>query len=219
MGAQCAYHRLDHYLLDICSYPSPKPCIVMWQVQATINCLWNVCVCVYAKSLQLCLILCDPMDCIACQAPLSVEFSRQDYWSRLPRSPLGDIPNSGVEPRRQLLCLLHWQLGSLPLASPGSNSLWNQFSHFSRLDVPNSLQPYGLQHARLSRPSPTPGACSMSIESVMPINHLNLCRPLLLLPFPASGSLLMSQFFTSGGQSIGASASASVLPMNIWDFL
>ena len=119
MGAQCAYHRLDHYLLDICSYPSPKPCIVMWQVQATINCLWNVCVCVYAKSLQLCLILCDPMDCIACQAPLSVEFSRQDYWSRLPRSPLGDIPNSGVEPRRQLLCLLHWQLGSLPLAPPG----------------------------------------------------------------------------------------------------
>ena len=55
----------------------------------------------------------------------------------------------------------------------------------------------------------------MSIESVMPINHLNLCRPLLLLPFPASGSLLMSQFFTSGGQSISASASASVLPVNI----
>ena len=56
----------------------------------------------------------------------------------------------------------------------------------------------------------------MSIESVMPSNHLILCHPLLLLPsiFPASGSFPMSQFFTSGGQSIGVSASASVLPMN-----
>ena len=55
----------------------------------------------------------------------------------------------------------------------------------------------------------------MSIESVMSPNHLILCRPLLLPPstFPASGSFPMSQFFASGGQSIGASA--SVLPMNI----
>ena len=52
----------------------------------------------------------------------------------------------------------------------------------------------------------------MSIELVMPSNHLILCRPLLL---PASGSFLMSQLFASGGQSIGASASSSVLPMNI----
>ena len=57
----------------------------------------------------------------------------------------------------------------------------------------------------------------MSIESVMPSSHLILGCPLLLLPssFPASGSFPMSQFFTSSGQSIGASASASVLPMNI----
>ena len=57
----------------------------------------------------------------------------------------------------------------------------------------------------------------MSIASVMPSSHLILCRPLLLLPsiFPASGSFPMSQFFTSGGQSIGVSASASVLPVNI----
>ena len=54
----------------------------------------------------------------------------------------------------------------------------------------------------------------MSIESVMPFNHLNLCHPLLLLPliFP-SIKVYLSQFFTSGGQSIGASA--TVLPMNI----
>ena len=57
----------------------------------------------------------------------------------------------------------------------------------------------------------------VSIESVMPSNHLILCHPLLLLSsvFPALGSFLMSWFFTSGGQSIGASASASVLPVNI----
>ena len=55
----------------------------------------------------------------------------------------------------------------------------------------------------------------MSIESVMPSNHLILCCPLLLSIFPALGSLLMSQLFASSGQSIGAPASASVLPMNI----
>ena len=59
----------------------------------------------------------------------------------------------------------------------------------------------------------------VSIESVMSSNHLVLCHPLLLLQsFPASGSFQMSQFFTSGGQSIGVSASASVLPVNIQDW-
>ena len=61
----------------------------------------------------------------------------------------------------------------------------------------------------------------MSIESVMPSNHLILCCSLLLLPclqsFLALGSFPISQFFASGSQSIGASASASVLPMNIQD--
>ena len=56
----------------------------------------------------------------------------------------------------------------------------------------------------------------MSIKSVMPSSHLILCCPLLLLPqsFPALGSFPMSQLFAWGGQSIGVSASASVLPMN-----
>ena len=63
----------------------------------------------------------------------------------------------------------------------------------------------------------------MSIESVMPSNHLILCHPLLLLPsiFPSirvSGSFPMSQFFASCGQSIGVSPSASVLPMNIQEW-
>ena len=60
-----------------------------------------------------------------------------------------------------------------------------QFSHSS---MSNSLRPHGLQHSRPPCPSPTPGVYShMSIESVMPSNHLILCRPLLLLPsiFPS----------------------------------
>ena len=60
----------------------------------------------------------------------------------------------------------------------------------------------------------------MSIESVMPSNHLILCSLLssCLQSFPASGSFPMNQFFASGGQSIGVSASASVLPMTIQDW-
>ena len=57
----------------------------------------------------------------------------------------------------------------------------------------------------------------VSIEAVMPSNHLILCSPFYSCPqsFPPSGSFLMSQLFTSGGQSIGASALSSVLPMGI----
>ena len=60
----------------------------------------------------------------------------------------------------------------------------------------------------------------MSIESVMPLNRLILYHPFLLLPSscPASGSFPLSQYFASGGQSIGVSASASVLPMNTQDW-
>ena len=59
----------------------------------------------------------------------------------------------------------------------------------------------------------------MSIESVMPSNHLILCWPLLPASiFSASGSFQISQFFTSGGQSTGVSASASALPMNTQDW-
>ena len=58
----------------------------------------------------------------------------------------------------------------------------------------------------------------MSVESVIPSNDLMLCRPLLLQSFPASGSFHVSQFFASGGQRIGVSASASVLTMNIKDW-
>ena len=67
-----------------------------------------------------------------------------------------------------------------------------------------------------SRSPPKP----MSIELVMPSNHLILCHPLLLLPsiFPSIRVFQMSQLFASGGQSIGVSASTSVLPMNTQDW-
>ena len=83
----------------------------------------------------------------------------------------------------------------------------------------NSLWPHGLQHARPLCPSPAPGVCSNSC----PLSQW--CHPTILSSvapffsclqfFPASGSFQMSQFFTSGGQSIGASASASVLPRQV----
>ena len=93
---------------------------------------------------------------------------------------------------------------------------------FIRSVVSNSLQPHGLQHARLPCPSPTPGVYSNSCplsqwchptisSSVVPFSS---CLP----SFPASESFQMSQFFASRGQSIGVSASTSVFPMNIQDW-
>ena len=94
--------------------------------------------------------------------------------------------------------------------------------HFSHPVMSDSLWPHGLQHTRLPCPSPTPRACSNSHPSSQ------WCHPTIsssvvpfssyLQSFPASGSFPMSQFFASGGQSIGASASASVLLMNIQDW-
>ena len=94
---------------------------------------------------------------------------------------------------------------------------------FSRWVMSDSLRPHEMQHIRLpwspvnswSPPKP------MSIVSVMPSNHLVLCRPLLLLPsiFPSIRVFSNESLFAAGGQSIGVSASASILPMNIQDWL
>ena len=93
---------------------------------------------------------------------------------------------------------------------------------FSPSVASDSLRPHGLQHARPSCLSPTPGVYSNSC----PLSRW--CHPTIsssVIPFsscpqsfPALGSFQMSQFFASGGQSIGVSASASVLPMNIQDW-
>ena len=101
----------------------------------------------------------------------------------------------------------------IPKLHPSENSDWD-----CCCIVSDSLRPHGLQHTRLPCPPPSPGACSNSCplsqwchptvsSSVVPFSCLQ--------SFPASGSFPMSQFFASGGQSIGASALASVLPLNI----
>ena len=95
-------------------------------------------------------------------------------------------------------------------------------SQFNHSVVSNSLQLHGLRHARLPCPSPSPGAWSNSCpsswwchptisSSVIPFSYC-------LQSFPASGSFPRSQFFSSGGQSIGVLASESILPMNIQDW-
>ena len=93
---------------------------------------------------------------------------------------------------------------------------------FSRLVVSDSLQPHGLQHARMPCPSLTPGAYSNSWPSSQWCHPPSISSSVLpfsfhLQSFPASGSFPMSQLFTWGGQSTGVSASASVLPMNTQD--
>ena len=52
----------------------------------------------HAQSLQSCPTLCDCMDYITCQAPLSMEFFRQEYWSGLPCPPSGNLPDPGIKP-------------------------------------------------------------------------------------------------------------------------
>ena len=84
------------------------------------------------------------------------------------------------------------------------------------------LRPHGLQHTSLPCPSPTPGVYSNSCPLSRwchPTVYLILCHPFYsnLQYFPASGSFPRSWFFASGGQNIGVSASASVLPVNIQD--
>ena len=93
---------------------------------------------------------------------------------------------------------------------------------FNRSVMSNSLWSYGLQHNRPPCPSPTPRVYSNS-RPLSPRCHPTIPSSVssfssCLQSFPASESFQMSQLFTSGGQSIGASASASVLPMSIQDW-
>ena len=103
-------------------------------------------------------------------------------------------------------------------------SLHLQFSsvHFSHSVESDSLWPHESQHARPPCPSPTPRAhsnsCPLSQWCHSTISSSVVPFSFCLQSFPASWCLPMSQFFVSGGQSIGAAASASVLPANIQDW-
>ena len=127
-------------------------------------------------------------------------------------SPNSKKKNANFVPRRKILWRKELCRGKTRVFS----------DQFSRSGLCDSFRPHELQHARPPCPSPTPGlysdSCPLSrwchptiSSSVMPFSSC-------LQSFPASGSFQMSQFFASGGQSIGVSASASVVPMNSQDW-
>ena len=162
---------------------------------------------------QSCPTLCDPMDCGPPDSSVrGILQARILEWVAVPFSRGSSQPRDWTQ--------VSHIADSLLSEPPRKPLRYNQFS--SVAVVSSSLWPHGLQHIRLPCPSPTPRACSNSC----PLSWW--CHPAILssfVPFssclqsfPASGSFLMSQFFASGGQSIGASASASVLPMNIQEF-
>ena len=130
------------------------------------------------------------------------------------------LPWSSVLSRNYLMERWNSLLKALSRHQLGDSTLWGWDSVlllFGRPFVSDSLWPHGLQHATLPCPSLPPRVCSNSC----PLSWW--CHPIIsssvvpfsscLQSFPASGSFLMSRFFESGGQSIGASA--SVLPMNM----
>ena len=116
------------------------------------------------------------------QAPLSMGFSRQEYWNGLPFPSPGELPDPGIEPRSPALQAdaLQTELCGKPLVYISSvqsfNYVWlfatpRTAAHQASLSITNSRSLLKL----------------MSIESVMPSNHLSLCRPLLFPPsiFPS----------------------------------
>ena len=133
------------------------------------------------------------------------------------------LPNTDPQPSCPCTCILSPLSFHCGWGDP--THIQGQLCHsvqFSCPVVSDSIWLHALQHTRLPCPSPTPGVYSNSCQlsrwchpttssSVLPFSSR-------LQSFPASGSFQMSQFFTSGGQTIGASASASVLPMNIQDW-
>ena len=162
------------------------------------------------------------LPCFLLSGNITYSSTSQEAHSRFPsrhllacllnvHDPQDSYPGSRLFSSSQLLALPRLAL-FLPYYSV-------QFSHPV---VSNSLQPNGLQHTRPPCPSPTPGAYSNSRPSSwwyhptvsFSVAPFSSC----LQSFPASGSFPRSQSFTSGGQSIGALASASVLPVNIQDW-
>ena len=163
----------------------------------------------------------------ACQAPLAMGFCRQEHWSGLPFLSPGNLTNPEIEPGFPAL-----QADSLPTELQGKPRynviqcyIYNLIQcsvQFSRSVQSDSLWSHESQHARPPCPSPTPRVHSN------PCPSSRWCHPAIsssVVPFsscpqslPASGSFPMSQLFTWGDQSIGVSASASVLPMNTHDW-
>ena len=150
---------------------------------------------------------------------------RGDSWNHVPKAhtlpPQSLFPAAFLQPG-----LLH-RAGSMGTAAPSHISCkrgwFLPFSsvQFSCSVVSDSLQPHEPQHAKPPCASPTPrvypNSCPLSRQCHPTISSSVVPFSSCLQSFPASGSFPTSQLFTSGGQSIGVSASTSVLPMNIQD--
>ena len=174
---------------------------------------------------QSCLTLCDPVDCWLPDSSVhGILQARILEWVAIPFSWGSFWPRdwnwvSHIAGRFFTIC-------ATKDMNDKSNSSCKriQFSsvQFSCSVMSDSLRSHGLLHARSPCPTPTPGVCSNSCPSSQ------WCHPTIsssvipfsscLQSFPASGSFPVSQFFASGGQSIGVSAPASVLPMNLQDW-
>ena len=173
--------------------------------------------CVHAKSLQLCLTLCDPIDCgLPGSSVHGILQARVLEWIDMPSS------RGSSQPRDQthigyVSSIVGWFF-TTSTTWEAPTSLFNSVQLLSH--VPLFATPWtAARQASLSVTNSQSPPKPMSIASVMPSNHLILCHPLFCpQSFPASGFFQMSQLFTSGGQSIGVSASASILPMNTQDW-
>ena len=170
---------------------------------------------VHAQRLNWVRLFSDPMDCSP-QALLPIGFSHQER-GRLSisfcrrSSPFRDLISVSF-----VSCIGRWSDFFTFHVRPKSSV---QFSHSA---VSDSLWPHGLQQSRLPCPLTTPGAylysCPLSRWCHPTISFSVVPFSSCLKSFPSSGSFPMSQFFASGGQSIGISVLASVLPMNIQDW-
>ena len=186
-----------------------------------------VCVCVCMLSCFSHLWLLDTLWIIACQAPLSMGILEAKTLKLVACPPPGNLPDPEIQPASPRstalagsICIMYMYIYVYMYYSiciwqkVYVLGVWDTYSaQFSHSVVSNSLQPHGLQHTRLPCPSPTPRACSNSCpltlwyhptisSSVVPFSsHLQ--------SVPASGSFSVSQFFASGGQSIGVSTFAS----------
>ena len=166
--------------------------------------------CVCMQSHFSCVWLCDPMNCKPATLLCPWGWSRQAYWSQLPCLPPGDL----LDPdQTRVSCSSCTAGGFFNTEPPGKPQKVNSVQLLSRVRL-------------FVTPSTAVHQASLSITNSCPLSWW--CYPTIsssvipfsscLQSFPAPGSFPLSQFFASGGQIIGVSASASVLPMNIQDW-
>ena len=170
--------------------------------------------------------LCDPMDCNMPGSSVHGIFqARILEWVAISSSRISSWPKDQTHvsciSSTSRWILHHWATWEASLYT--HTHIFRFFSVFTSVQLLSRVRlcvtPWTARQASLSITNSQNLLKLMSIKAVIIFNHLILCGPLLLPSiFPSIRVFIMSQFFTSGGQSIGVSASASVLPMNIQDY-